>query len=190
MKINTSSITGFGAMDADALRKFISEYDYDDGSAEIRRLKESIDKLTGENAEVKRKYHDALSAEERAAEERKEREKEKDDLIAALTREKALNDFRARYTAIGYTAEQATAAAEALLDGKTDALFDLQKAHLEAQAKNIRIDNMKSTPQPPAGNGGAMNAYQQELEQAMQENNMANAAYLIRLQQEGAAENR
>lgn len=186
MNIDIKSIDGFDTMDADALRKFIKEFHYDDGSDEIRRLKESTTKLSGECADWKRKFQDTLSAEEKAAAERAEAERAKDELIATLKKEKALSEYKARFTEVGYSDEQATKAAAALFEGKTDELFQLQKAHLADHDKNIRIDNMINTPTPPAGQGTDTNTFGKMAESALNEGENAAAAYYIRLQQQGA----
>ena len=186
MNIDITGIDGFDTMDADALRKFIKEFQYDNGADEIKRLKDSTTKLSGECADWKRKYQDKLTAEEKAAEQRAEDERKKDELIASLQKEKALAEYKARFTEVGYTDEQATKAAEALFDGKTDELFNLQKAHLADHDKNIRIDNMMQTPTPPAGQGTDVNTFGNMAETAIYEGDKAAAAYYIRLQQQGA----
>lgn len=159
--IDVTKIENFENAEAETLRDFIKGFAYEDGAedvkrltAEVQRLKDSITALSAENADVKRKYKETLSAEQQAALEREESDRKKDELIATLQREKNFADYKGKYADIGYSAELAERAANAILDGKTDELFAVQKDFMAAHDKQIKIDNMKGTPQPPAGAGG------------------------------------
>lgn len=162
--IDVTKIDNFENAEAETLREFIKGFTFEDNAeemkrlnAEVLRLKDSITSLSAENADVKRKYKETLSAEQQAALEREEADRKKDELIASLQREKNFADYKGKYADIGYSAELAERAANAILDGKTDDLFAVQKEFMEAHDKQIKIDNMKGTPQPPAGSGGEKN---------------------------------
>lgn len=159
--IDVTQIDNFENAEAEALRTFIRGFSFEDNAEEVKRLNakvtklnDSITSLSAENADVKRKYKETLSAEQQAALEREEADRRKDELIATLQREKNFADFKGKYADLGYSAELAERAANAILDGKTDELFAAQRDFMEAHDKQVRIDNMKGTPQPPAGTGG------------------------------------
>lgn len=187
MRIDTGTIENFATLDADALRKFIESFEYDDHAAEIRRLKEANDKLCSENKEWKDKYRDTLSAEARAAEERKEADAKKDQLIADLTREKTVNGHKAQFAAAGYSAELAEKAANALADNDAKTLFEVQTAFLAEHDKGIRVENMNKTPMPAAGAAGGAVDFGKKAEEAMAAGDYSAAAYYTRLQAEEGA---
>ena len=129
----------------------------DDQSAEIERLKNANSKLSSENAEWKRKHRDALSEDERKAQETAERMKQLEEQNAALLRESGVAKHKAKFLAMGYDEALANDAAAAMVDGDTEKLFTYQQKHQEALEKKIRADALKGTPKPvPNKADGAM----------------------------------
>ena len=119
-----------------------------DQSAELERLKTANSKLSSENAEWKRKHREALSEEERKAQEVADRMKQLEEQNAALLRESSVSKHKARFLGMGYEEALANDAAVAMTDGDMDKLFSYQQKHQEALEKKIRADALKGTPKP------------------------------------------
>lgn len=128
-----------------------------DQTAEVDRLKAALSKSNSENAEWKKKHRDALSEEERKAQEQADLIKQLKEQNEKLTRESDLSKHKAKFLGMGYEEALATDAATAMVDGDMEKLFDYQQKHLEAHEKKIRADALKGTPKPVPGKAdGAM----------------------------------
>lgn len=128
-----------------------------DMSAEVERLKNANTKLSSENAEWKRKHREALSEEERKAQEVADRMKQLEEQNATLLRESGVAKHKAKFLAMGYDETLANDAAAAMIDGDTEKLFSYQQKHQEALEKKIRADALKGTQKPVSNKGeGAM----------------------------------
>ena len=128
-----------------------------DQSAELKKLKDANSKLSSENAEWKRKHREALSEEERKAQEVADRMKQLEEQNAALLRESGVAKHKAKFLGMGYDDALAGEAAVAMVDGDMDKLFTYQQKHQEALEKKIRADALKGTPKPTPDKGnGAM----------------------------------
>ena len=119
-----------------------------DLSAELEKLKSANSKLSSENAEWKRKHREALSEEERKAQETADRMKQLEEQNAALLRESGVAKHKAKFLGMGYEEALANDAAIAMVDGDMEKLFTYQQKHQEALEKKIRADVLKSTPKP------------------------------------------
>ncbi len=119
-----------------------------DQSAEIERLKAALSKSNSENAEWKKKHREALSEEERKAQEMADRMKQLEEQNAALLRESSVSKHKARVLGMGYEEALANEAAVAMADGDMEKLFTCQQRHQEALEKKIRAEALKSTPKP------------------------------------------
>ena len=128
-----------------------------DQSAEIERLKAALTKSNSENAEWKKKHREALSEEERKAQETADLIKRLQEENATLTRDSNVSKHKARFLGMGYEEALANDAAVAMVDGDMEKLFSYQQKHQEALEKKIRADALKSTPKPvPDKADGAM----------------------------------
>ena len=128
-----------------------------DQSAEIERLKTALSNSNSENAEWKRKHREALSEEERKAQEMADRMKQLEEQNATLVRESNVSKHKAKFLGMGYEEDLASDAAVAMADGDMEKLFSYQQKHQEALEKKIRADALKSTPKPVPNKGdGAM----------------------------------
>ena len=128
-----------------------------DQTAELERLKTANSKLSSENADWKRKHREALSEEERKAQEVADRMKQLEEQNATLLRESGVAKHKAKFLAMGYDETLAGDAAAAMIDGDTEKLFTYQQKHQEALEKKIRADALKGTPKPvPDKADGAM----------------------------------
>ena len=128
-----------------------------DQSAEVERLKNALSKSNSENAEWKKKHREALSEEEKKAQETADLIKQLREQNASLLRESNVSKHKAKFLGMGYDEALAGDAAAAMVDGDMDKLFSYQQKHQEALEKKIRADALKGTPKPVPDKGdGAM----------------------------------
>ena len=128
-----------------------------DQSAEVERLKNALTKSNTENAEWKKKHREALSEEERKAQETADLIKQLQEQNAKLLRESDVSKHKAKFLGMGYEEALAGDAAVAMADGDMVKVFEYQQKHLEAFEKKIRADAMKGTKRPaPDQEPGAM----------------------------------
>ena len=120
----------------------------EDQSAEVERLKAALSKSNSENAEWKKKHREAMSEEERRAQETADLIKQLQEENATLTRDSNISKHKARFLAMGYEESLANDAAVAMTDGDMEKVFSYQQKHQEALEKKIRADALKGTPKP------------------------------------------
>ena len=120
----------------------------EDQTAEVERLKTANSKLSSENAEWKRKHREALSEEERKAQEVADELKQLREQNEMLLRESNVSKHKAKFLGMGYEEALASDAAVAMVDGDMEKLFSYQQKHQEALEKKIRADALKGTPKP------------------------------------------
>jgi hypothetical protein len=119
-----------------------------DQSAEVERLKNALSKSNSENAEWKKKHREALSEEERKAQETADLIKQLQEQNEKLVRESNVSKHKAKFLGMGYEEALAGEAAVAMADGDMTKVFEFQQKHLEAFEKKIRADAMKGTKKP------------------------------------------
>lgn len=122
---------------------------------EIAKIKRAQEKAASDAAGWKDKYNATLSDAERLAQEKADREAEKDAELERLRKESAVSKFEKNFLSLGYSAEMAQKAANAQYDGDTDTLYTVQ---MQAQAelkKQYEAEWMKSRPEVNAGTGDA-----------------------------------
>jgi hypothetical protein len=124
-----------------------------DQSAEVERLKNALSKSNSENAEWKKKHREALSEEERKAQETADLIAQLKEQNEKLLRESNASKHKAKFLAMGYDEVLAGNAAEAMIDGDMEKLFSYQQKHQEALEKKIRADALKGTPKPVPNKG-------------------------------------
>ena len=124
-----------------------------DQTAEVERLKNALSKSNSENAEWKKKHREALSEEERKAQETADLIKQLKERNEALERESSVSKHKAKFLGMGYDETLAGDAAVAMVDGDMDKLFSYQQKHQEALEKKIRADAMKGTKKPVGDQG-------------------------------------
>ena len=125
----------------------------EDQTPEIERLKNALSKSNSENAEWKKKHRDAMTEEERKAQEVAEELKQLREQNEKLLRESNVSKHKAKFLGMGYDEALATDAAAAMVDGDTEKLFSYQQKHQEALEKKIRADALKGTPKPVPNTG-------------------------------------
>lgn len=122
-----------------------------DQSAEIERLKNSLSNSNTEAADWKRKFRETQDEATRKAEEESEKTKSLMERIEALEKEKTITGYKASYLGLGYDAKDAQSIAEALAEGKTETVLEIQKKHQEALVEKTRREILKNTHRPGGG---------------------------------------
>lgn len=120
----------------------------EDQTPEVERLKAALTKSNSENAEWKKKHREALSEEERKAQETADLIKQLQEENATLTRDSNISKHKAKFLGMGYEESLASDAATAMVDGDMEKVFSYQQKHQEALEKKIRADALKGTPKP------------------------------------------
>lgn len=113
--------------------------------------KSVADKHASEAADYKKKWREALSAEEAKAAEAAEANAAIMAELESLRAEKKVAVYINSYLSMGYDEKLAKSAAEALAKGDMDAVFKFQKIHSETREKALRTELLKGTPSPAAG---------------------------------------
>lgn len=145
MKIDTSKIEGYAEMsDADKL-KAIEEFDFAvDDTESVAKLKKELSKVNSEAAGYKKELREKMSAEQKAEEDRKEREQ----YYANIEKENKQYKYLAALSGAGFSTENAKSAAEAFSEGDTDKLFEILKKHNEDYKSSIIAEITKDTYHP------------------------------------------
>lgn len=113
--------------------------------------KSVADKHASEAADYKKKWREAVSAEEAKAAEQAEANKAIMAELETLRAEKMVAGYTNSYLTMGYDEKLAKSTAEALAKGDMDTVFKNQKAHADAREKALRTELLKGTPTPAAG---------------------------------------
>ena len=120
-------------------------------NAEVEKLKAALSKANGEAAEYKRQLREKQSAAEREAAEREEQEKAMREELEALRKDKTVTDYTNKALEVGFDADTAAQAANAMADGDMNAVFDCLKAFVEAT--KTRLENEALNRQPGLSTG-------------------------------------
>lgn len=158
-KIDVSSISGYESMTAEEKLKALEEYEFADpapASDTEARLKEALSRANSNAAEWKSKYRATLDDAKRAEEERAERDRERDEELATLRKEKQISKLEAQYLAAGYSPELASASAKAQADGDTATVIANQLKYLEETKAKLEAAALGKQPpitpgKPPKG---------------------------------------
>lgn len=124
---------------------------------ENAKLKKAQEKAAADATDWKKKYNATLSDAEKLAQEKADREAEKDAELNRLRRESAVSKFEKNFLTLGYSQELAQKAAEAQFDGDTDTLFLVQSQAQEAIVKAKEAEWYKTRPEINTGVGNGSN---------------------------------
>ena len=120
------------------------------------KSKSAIDKLAKENGELKKSLRAHQTADEAAEAERKAQEQELQEKYNALLKENTLNKYTSNFKALGFTDEQAVAAANALVDGDFDnALFKALGLGIASITKTAQTTWLNNRPPVNSGVAGS-----------------------------------
>ena len=118
---------------------------------ENAKLKKAQEDAAKDASSWKKKYNATLSDAEKLAQEKADKEAEKDAELNRLRRESAVSKFEKNFLTLGYSQELAQKAAEAQFDGDTDTLFFVQSQAQEAILKAKENEWYKNRPEVKTG---------------------------------------
>jgi hypothetical protein len=153
-KIDVSKIEGYADMSAEEKLKALEDFEYDDGSSEIERYKNSVSKANSEAAEWKKKHNALLSEDEKAKQEQADFIAQLKKQNEELLRERDVAKYKTELLATGYSDELATETANALFNGDISKVLKNQATFVAEQKKAVIAEAVKNTPKPPVGNDG------------------------------------
>jgi len=152
MKIDyANKIEGYAEMSAEDKVKAIENYDHEDKSSDITKLKTLMSKANSEAAEYKKKWQEKLSEEEKAKAEREEYDRQRDAELASYKKQSLVAGYKAKYIGLGYEQELAEATANALAENDLETVFANQQVFNEAQRKAMEIDRLNNQPDITTG---------------------------------------
>ncbi len=175
-------------MTLEEVERALSGLSLNDG-AELDRLKNALSKSNAEAAEYKKQLREKQTEQERLEAERVEKDKQRDELLAQLQREKSLSDLKARFLANGFDEALASESAAAFVDNDVEKLFLNQKKHLDAVEQRVKAEVLRNTPEPyPGGNPGGED-WDKKIEAARSAGDMSATAYYTRMKAMSEANN-
>ena len=167
-KVNTESIEGFNEMSTEDKLNALLNYEYEapkqDESAELKRVREALNKASSDCASYKKQLRDKQTEAEREAADRLERENAlQEELNAYRTRER-ISTYKAQLMSVGYDATTAESLATKLPEGISEDFFATQKTFLDQQKQNALSEALNRQPKPSVGTPpSAADAEQAEL---------------------------
>lgn len=171
-KIDVSTIENYENMSVEEKLKALTEYEFtvpEDNTSEMDKLKTALSKANAEAASWKKQLRSKQTADEAAEAERLASEKEKDDLIKTLQRDKAVSTNKSAYLAMGYDEELATKSAEALVDGDLNKVFEYQKSFNDGYKKSIESSVLDKQPDLSNGKPLTQKAIEEEERKKMRQ---------------------
>lgn len=182
MKIDITRAEGYRKdMTPEEKLKLYESYDVD-LSGFVK--KDVADRLSSEAAEWKRKYNATLGEQERKAAEEAERYASMEKELTTLRRAQTIDRHTAEYVSLGFSRELAAQTAEAMADGRMDAVFANFAAHQSERDAQLKAELLKTTPTPPPGQPGAGPDYAKMAETAFANGDYAGGTYYTRLSQQ------
>ena len=120
-------------------------------NSEVEKLKNALSKANSEAAEYRRMLREKQTEQERAEADRLEQEKSMREELEMLRKEKAITDYTNKALEVGFDADTAAQAANAMANGDMNAVFDALKAFCEAT--KTRLENEALNRQPGLSTG-------------------------------------
>lgn len=158
MRIDTTKIDGYAEMTAEQKLAALEGYEIEapgPDNSELQRLKDALTKSNSEAAEYKRQLRAKQTDEEARAAEAARAQEAMQQELEGLRRDKAVGEYKAKFLGLGYDADSAATAAEALQKGDFEVVFAAQAALIENVKKSAvagALDKQpKLTPGQPLG---------------------------------------
>lgn len=119
---------------------------------ENEKLKRAQEKAASDATDWKKKYNATLTDAQKAAQEKAEKEAERQEQFDKLLKENTVNKLSKNFLKLGYPEDKAEEAANAQYDGDTETLFRIQS---EVQADLIKQKEAEWLKNRPPVNTGA-----------------------------------
>lgn len=114
--------------------------------------KTTLDKAMADAAEWKNKFRQTQSDADRQAAELEEKNKERDNELNQLRRDKQIYELKGKYLSQGYDDELAQSSAVATIDNDYSTLFANMTKFAESVKQNNISQQQSNTPKPPVNN--------------------------------------
>lgn len=154
-KIDTKSIENFESMSAEEKLNALLAYEFEapkaDESAELKNVRNALNKASSEAAEYKRALREKQSEAERAEADRMENERKLQEELASYRNKERISTYQAKLMAAGYDADTASVMAKALPDGVSDDYFAVNKTFLDNQKQVLLSEALDRQPKPSVG---------------------------------------
>ena len=151
-KINLENISGYADMTAEEKLQALENYEFDDGSVEYSKLKKAFDTAASDAASWKRKYQSTLDEQTRAAAEKEEHERQIQEELEGLRKDKMLQGYKEQFLNAGYGIELAQESAQAMVDGDNARLFQNLQTFITEKSKSIEEAALNRQPGLTPGN--------------------------------------
>ena len=150
-KIDTSKIENFDSMSDEEKIKALQDFDFttsEELEDELKKAKKANDKLSSENAELKRQKK-KLESEKADDDDAHKTEIEKlTERIDEMVKVNSINEYKASFIAQGYSEELALDTAKASVDGDIKKIMANQKKFLEEHDKKVIQKAMTEVKSP------------------------------------------
>lgn len=135
------------------LKAMIAKLEAEKAAAEANseKQKKTINNVSSDAAEWKRKYRETLDENTRKEQEQAERFAEMEEKIKTYEAERRTNAYFSKLVDAGYDPDTAKTMATSLPDGVEDSFFEAHKAFLESKTKEIKTQTINSQPNLPVG---------------------------------------
>ena len=120
---------------------------------ENEKLKRAQEKAASDAADWKKKYNATLTDAQKAAQDKAEKEAERQEQFDKLLKENTVNKLSKNFLKLGYPEDKAEEAANAQYDGDTETLFRIQSEVQQALIKQKEAEWLKSRPYVSTGVG-------------------------------------
>lgn len=155
MKIDASTIDGFGEMTPEQKVEALLGFEYDDGAERLKaleennaKLKNAVDKASSEAASYKKQYNAKLTDEERAKQESEAALKAMQERLAEYEKRDKISTATAAFLKAGFDEKAAGLAAEAFTGGDIDALASAVKSFKASVETATKSSLMAGNPKP------------------------------------------
>lgn len=150
-KIDTSKIENFDSMSDEEKIKALQDFDFttsEELEDELKKAKKANDKLSSENAELKRQKK-KLESEKADDDDAHKTEIEKlTERLDEMVKVNSINEYKASFIAQGYSEELALDTAKASVDGDIKKIMANQKKFLEEHDKKVIQKAMTEVKSP------------------------------------------
>lgn len=151
MKIDLTKIPNYENLSKEELIEALANYEIeepnankDQNSNELSKLKSLLDKANSEAAKYRKELRDTKTKEEQEALDRASEMEAMKQELAELKKEKTFNEYLAHLVNLGYSKDLAKACANAMLEGNSTKVFELQGEFLKQYANDLKKDALKN----------------------------------------------
>lgn len=155
MKIDVTKIEGYEAMTAEEKLKALEGYEFEEKPTDDKKWKDAVDKATAEAAKYKKELREKQTEQERLEAERAEKDKEKDEMLASLIKEKSLAEQKSNFLKVGYSEELADKSAKAIVDGDYKTVFANLGTFISERDKKKEAELLDKTKRPNGGSNAS-----------------------------------